>query len=54
MAQGSTAQVVRESERVLPVAHTPEVLVVGRGIASIMAALPRRAERRSDGPRQSA
>src|SRR5262249_24100398 len=39
MTQGSTVPVVREPERVLPVAHTPEVLVVGGGIAGIMAAL---------------
>src|SRR5262249_33770448 len=39
MAQRSTVPVVREPERVLPVAHTPEVLVVGGGIAGIMAAL---------------
>jgi hypothetical protein len=30
---------VREAERELPVAHTPDVLVVGGGIAGIMAAL---------------
>src|SRR5215468_7247876 len=39
IARGGTTSVVREPERVLPVAHTPEVLVVGGGIAGIMAAL---------------
>ena len=39
MAQGSTSAVVREPERVLPVAHTPEVLMVSGGIAGIMAVL---------------
>jgi hypothetical protein len=39
MPKAATASMVREPERQVPVAHASEVLVVGGGIAGIMAAL---------------